>query len=149
MRSAIVSGTVSVEKVYPLRLMVLRPGGILADCIFEGDEDPKTVHVVASEMSGLIRSVGSYYENGHPAIQANRPVQLRGMATHPDARGKGFGAEVLAYGMMHFFGHGADVIWCNAREVAVPFYEKHGFQKIGEPFEIGNIGKHWVMFHKR
>lgn len=149
MRIPIVSGTVPARKVYPLRLMVLRPGGILADCIFEGDDDPTTVHVAASEMSGRIRAVGSYYEKVHSAIQAKRPIQLRGMASHPDVRGKGFGAEVLAYGMMIFYGGGADSIWCNAREVAVPFYEKHGFQKIGEPFEIANIGTHWVMFNKR
>ncbi len=144
----IISGFVPAQKVYPLRLLVLRPGGVLADCIFEGDEDPETSHIAASDEIGDIRAVGSYYEKGHPAIQAKRPIQLRGMASHPEVRGMGFGAEVIAFGVIYYSASGADVIWCNAREVAVPFYEKHGFQKIGEPFEIGKIGMHWVMFKR-
>lgn len=37
------------------------------------------------------------------------------------------------------------IIWLNAREKAVSFYKKMGYQKIGQPFTIGDIGIHYVL----
>ncbi|SNB42987.1 Acetyltransferase, GNAT family, YitI (fragment) [Flavobacterium psychrophilum] len=40
----------------------------------------------------------------------------------------------------------ASLIWFNAREAAVPFYEKLGYTKNGLPFAIANVGIHFLMF---
>jgi hypothetical protein len=37
-------------------------------------------------------------------------------------------------------------LWCNARVVAVNFYEKQGLAKMGESFDIPQVGEHYVMF---
>jgi hypothetical protein len=37
------------------------------------------------------------------------------------------------------------LLWCNAREKAMGFYTKVGFQPHGELFTIQNIGKHMLM----
>jgi ribosomal protein S18 acetylase RimI-like enzyme len=37
-------------------------------------------------------------------------------------------------------------IWFNARIIAIGFYEKLGYVKIGEPFEIDTIGIHYIMY---
>ena len=39
-----------------------------------------------------------------------------------------------------------DLWWCNARLVAVGFYEKLGLSVYGDIFEIEPIGPHKLMF---
>ena len=41
-----------------------------------------------------------------------------------------------------------DLIWLNAREKAVTFYQKLGYEVFSKPFDIVNIGLHYVMFKK-
>ena len=41
-----------------------------------------------------------------------------------------------------------DLIWFNAREKAVGFYERLGYKKNGNPFSIADIGIHYLMFKK-
>lgn len=144
---------VKAHEVYPLRLAALRPGGILADCVFAGDEDPKTVHFAAFSSRGTVAGIASFYQASHPAVHGKCPLQLRGMATHPSVRGEGYGRAILSFAL-GFFAAGAlsekkhDVMWCNAREVAVTFYQKLGFQITAEPFNIPGIGPHRVMFRQ-
>ena len=37
-------------------------------------------------------------------------------------------------------------IWFNAREKAVNFYKKNGFQIIGSVFDVPSIGPHYLMY---
>ena len=39
-----------------------------------------------------------------------------------------------------------DVLWFNARENAVKFYQNYGFSIQCGPFEIPEIGTHFVLF---
>lgn len=41
------------------------------------------------------------------------------------------------------------VIWFNARQSAVEFYKKLNYQIIDKPFEIGEIGTHYIMYKKQ
>jgi len=45
-------------------------------------------------------------------------------------------------------GQGGTMLWFNARTVAVPFYEKHGFATRGDEFEIPGVGPHYVMWQE-
>lgn len=141
----ILTEPVPVELIYPLRLLVLRPGGTLPDCVFEGDKAESTLHLGAYDAMHNLKGIASYYEAPMPGHTFKNPVQLRGMATHPEARGMGFGKELIHHGIMVFSAMGKDVIWCNAREVAVGFYTEMGFKKAGDPFDIPGIGAHYQM----
>ena len=39
-----------------------------------------------------------------------------------------------------------DLIWFNAREKALRFYERNGFEKRGSAFEISDIGTHFLFY---
>ncbi len=39
-----------------------------------------------------------------------------------------------------------DILWCNARLLAVNFYKSVGFKIIGELFDIEAIGPHYYMY---
>ena len=49
-------------------------------------------------------------------------------------QGKGFGAKLVKEAENHCVNLNADLIWFNARENAVPFYEKCGYKIEGEIF---------------
>ena len=38
-------------------------------------------------------------------------------------------------------------LWCNARIRAVPFYTRHRFNEIGEPFDFPGVGEHLKMIY--
>jgi ribosomal protein S18 acetylase RimI-like enzyme len=139
---------VSAAEVYPLRLLVLRPGGKHEDCIFSGDDDPDTLHLAAKDDQGRILGVASFYQAGHSEVPSKQCMQLRGMATHPDVRGLGYGKALVLEALRYFREKGQDAIWCNAREIAITFYTSLDFQILGEPFEIPGIGPHRVMWRR-
>jgi ribosomal protein S18 acetylase RimI-like enzyme len=71
--------------------------------------------------------------------------RVRGMATKPDARGRGAGSGVLEALVQHAVAHGATRVWCNARTRARTLYERVGFVVASEEFEPPDIGPHYRM----
>ncbi len=74
--------------------------------------------------------------------------QLRGMAILNAYRRLGLGKKLLLYGERLLRDKKVDLIWCNAREVALQFYKTNGFSSIGEPFNIQEIGTHYLMYKR-
>ena len=68
------------------------------------------------------------------------------MAVLPTHQKKGLGDLLLEAAEDYIKQKDADLIWFNAREVAVGFYSKAGYTISGELFEIPNVGPHYVMF---
>lgn len=61
--------------------------------------------------------------------------RLRGMATLPGHRGKGYGGELVEAGMAEVARRGGNLVWCNGRVAAADFYRRHGFTQRGDEFE--------------
>lgn len=138
---------IKAAETYPLRLKVLRPGGIEEDCHFPNDRLEGAFHF-GVHYNGDRITVASFYPEKHPALNAWKPYRLRGMATDPDHQGKGAGKRLMLFAMEHLKAQKADLVWCNARLVAVPFYERLGFEKTGDQFDIPGIGPHFLMFRR-
>jgi GNAT superfamily N-acetyltransferase len=90
----LIARLIPLEATYPLRLLVLRPGGALADCHFESDLVDGGFHVGTFTGDACI-AVGSFSPEAHPELPAERPYRLRGMATHPDHQGTGAGKSLM------------------------------------------------------
>jgi ribosomal protein S18 acetylase RimI-like enzyme len=45
-------------------------------------------------------------------------------------------------------GAGAATVWCSGRTGAQRFYERHGFQPIGELYETPGTGPHYVFWRR-
>jgi len=71
--------------------------------------------------------------------------RIRGMATKPEARGRGAGTRVLQALVQHAVDHGATRLWCNARTPALSLYQRAGFRATSEEFETPRIGPHYRM----
>lgn len=138
---------ISALETYPVRHPVLRKGRPLEDCHFEGDDLPSTIHLGLFEDENLV-GVASLLKNSHPDFDNNTPYQLRGMAILESVQGKGYGKQLLTFGENLLKKQGVDLIWFNAREKAIPFYQNSGYLIIGNSFDIRGIGTHFRMFKK-
>ncbi|WP_114166099.1 GNAT family N-acetyltransferase [Exiguobacterium sp. TNDT2] len=135
---------VGLEDVIPLRHDVLRPGQAIETCYFEGDDAETTRHFAWVE-DGRVMSIATVMEVKRDFDGQTVAYQLRGMATDPKSAGQGIGSAFLQALHREL----DDAWWCNAREVAVRFYERNGLVKIGDAFDIPGIGPHYVMRTKK
>lgn len=137
------------ERVQPLRTQILRPhfeAGRL--CEFEQDEDEDTVHYGLVDAADRVVAVATFFPQPCPEKPQPEALRLRGMCVEPVLQGMGLGQRLLdgALGRLAVRFPSADIVWCNARVSAAPFYEKLGFDPIGEVFEVEAIGAHVVMW---
>jgi GNAT superfamily N-acetyltransferase len=132
---------------YAVRQPVLRPGKSIETCRFDGDDLSSTTHFGLFEGDNLA-GVASLFDNRHPGFSEFKQFQLRGMAVLEEYQGNGFGFALVEYAEDRVRRAGGDLVWFNAREKAVGFYENSGYKITGRPFNIGDIGTHYVMFKR-
>lgn len=70
------------------------------------------------------------------------------MGTLPQYQRKGLSSALLKTAFPIIKNNLCSLIWCNAREEAVKFYEKVGFERSGDKFEIPNFGTYSLMVKK-
>ncbi len=142
--------------VRPLRTAILRPTWTDRLATYDQDETV-AVHVAAyRDGASAPDGVGTVYAEAPPeanrdeipaaAYAAGASWRLRGMATSDAARGTGLGRVVLEECFAVVRENGGRYLWCNARLVAVPFYERLGLAAVGPEFDIPGIGPHYVMW---
>lgn len=136
---------IKCEATYDIRLEVLRKG-IPLPYKFRGDFDEDTFHLGVFKDDKLI-AVSSYMKVNDKSFQGEG-YQLRGMATLKEFQGCGAGKEMMDFAFEILKEKSIDYLWCNARIVAVKFYEKQGLEIIGDAFDVQYIGTHYKMFKK-
>ncbi len=127
-----------------VRQPILRPGLPLTSCVFTGDNLKTTIHLGIHVNNELI-GVCSLVKSKNTLITEKQQYQLRGMAILKVHQNKGFGKLLLNYSEVLLKKLNVKLIWCNARETAITFYNKAGYQVKGTPFIIKNIGLHFMM----
>lgn len=135
---------IDYKDTYPVRHKMLRPGRPIETCHFAGDDDDMTFHLGAF-INEELASVASFYFSRHPEIEEEYQFQLRGMATLPEHQHKGLSRALLKAAFPIIQNNHVNLVWCNARVEASGFYEKVGFKKIGDMFEIPDVGPHYLM----
>ena len=127
----------ALDEILALREAVIIRGTGRTSPEFPGDRDPQTLHVGAFLGERNV-SCGTFLLNewkGRPAWQ------LRGMATDPEFRGRGYGAALLAHAEDLLRARSTvRIVWCNARRVAVDFYRKQGWSIASDEFPSSGIG---------
>lgn len=135
-----------------LRRFVLKPHLSEQECILPGDYQATTSHLgLVSKSSDKmeILSVATFIQQAHPELPAENSYRLRGMATDPKYQGRGFGRDVVNYGLEYLrTTEKCDLVWCDARENAFTFYQKLGFILHGPMFEVPYTGPHKVMYKR-
>lgn len=133
---------IATEETYPLRLKILRPGRPLSTAQFP--EDACATHF-GCFTNGALVGIATIFPQDLKG-ESKTAWQLRGMAIEENCRGRGYGNLLVRSCCDFAHAQGAEVIWCNARLEAAPFYQKQGFAIRGEEFLIPDVGPHYVMW---
>ena len=141
---------INVKKItyletFPVRSAVLRQGKPIETCFFLGDDANDSTHF-GLFVNDNLTGVASVFKVNNDNFDKNMQFQLRGMAVLDGFQGLGYGNLILEEVCKFVKAENADVLWFNAREKAVPFYQNFGFSILGNSFEIPEIGTHFVMF---
>ncbi|WP_298512452.1 GNAT family N-acetyltransferase [uncultured Kordia sp.] len=135
---------ITAKTAFDVRHPVLRTGKPLESCHFQGDDLPTTFHLgyyINEQLVGVV----TLMKNTHATLNIETAFQLRGMAVLSNFQKRGIGDALVKKAEEMILARGGTLIWMNAREIAVRFYEKLHYQKHGEPFTIPKIGLHFVM----
>ncbi|MFK5879429.1 MAG: GNAT family N-acetyltransferase [Flavobacteriaceae bacterium] len=134
---------ITAPQAYKIRKDVLRDGIPLTEKM-DGDFDESTIHLGVF-VDGVLACVATFMQ--HDSLYfSGFQYRLRGMATHIAYQHKGLGKIILEWAEQLLTQKNVDILWCNARVVALGFYKKSGYQIIGTEFVVHLIGPHFVMF---
>lgn len=142
---------VGADAVRPLRVAVLRPSMSPHASAYPGDDELATGHFAAlvGERVAGVASVLSEDPPDRSGRQEPFPVgvgwRLRGMAVEPGHRDQGIGARLLTRCVAHVLDQRGRVLWCNAREAAIGFYEANGWRVVSDSFDLAPSGPHRLM----
>ena len=133
----------SAEEIVDLRHRVLRANLPRTQAIFPGDDLQSSSHFAAVTEPGDVIGCATF----HQSVWENQPAfQLRGMATDPVWAGQGIGKAVLGFAVDWVQTISPiRLLWCNARLIAVPFYQKLGWTIVSDQFDIPTAGPHHRM----
>jgi GNAT superfamily N-acetyltransferase len=134
---------IKVEQTHPLRIEILR-NRKANNYQFEADKELSTFHLGAFDKDECVGIV-SYMKKEYQGQENTIAYQLRGMAVALAYQNRGIGAALIEASYPILREKKASLVWCNAREIALDFYKKNGFEIAGAVFEIPSIGKHFVM----
>ena len=139
--------TITADETLPIRREVLKPGLPESEVHFEGDDHPSALHLGAFDGERLI-GIATFFPEPSPREGGDRNWRLRGMAVVASARGGGIGGELIDAGVARIAGEGGDAVWCNGRTSARRFYERHGFEAVGDEFESPHTGPHYLFVRR-
>ena len=120
------------EETHALRRAVSADGRTdLPSMRHELDASPGAWHLGAVDATGRVVATSSFYTVPCPLRPEARPaVQLQFMAVEPMVQRKGVGSAVLAEAIRRLKATDAILLWANARDPVLPFYERFGFATI-------------------
>ena len=136
---------VDTEKVRPLRHSELRKGQDFSTTSYLEDYEEGTFHL-ACIVDDKIVTCASFYAEKSIKIKSENAYRLRGMATDSNFQRKGYASDPMNESFKELKNRDCDMVWCNARLVAVDFYKSSGFKITGELFDIEGIGPHYYMY---
>jgi len=137
---------VPTSEVLVLRMAVLRDGTPSQDPRYADDDTEGSVNLGIRE-SGILVACSTWLPRPWPLDQTAPATQLRGMAVAKHLQSKGLGNILLQAGITRAKTLESTYVWARARDRALYFYERNGFETIGDQFidEASGLGHHLVM----
>lgn len=127
-------------------MAVLRNGTPSQDPRYADDDSPGSVNLGIFEGTELV-ACSTWMPKPWPLDPEKPAMQLRGMAVAHRLQGSGVGATVLAAGIERARIAGCAYVWARARDNALYFYERRGFETVGDQFvdDATGLGHHLVV----
>jgi GNAT superfamily N-acetyltransferase len=144
MKSAVGARTVEIRRItawdtIALRDLVLRPNLPRGGSHYPGDDAPDSLHVgvyVTASAQSALAAVATLCREPMPGEEIFFSWRLRGMATLPEYRGRGFGKQLAQHCIAYAVQQRGTLVWCTSRVATVPFYHALGFAESSETFPL-------------
>ncbi len=138
---------ITATETFVVRQPVLRAGKPLSSCHFEGDDFETTSHFglfLENEIVGVL----SVVKEDSSFLDIPGQYRIRGMAVLENHRKKGYGEALIRHLETFLRSQKIPYVWFNARIIAINFYEKLGYEIVGDAFDMSDIGVHYKMYKK-
>ncbi|WKW47464.1 GNAT family N-acetyltransferase [Myroides sp. JBRI-B21084] len=136
---------IKVDDVVKMRHKVLKIGQPVETCYFDGDLDEGTKHFGAFLNNNLVGAVTMMLKKTN-TYKAHPVYRLTGLSILAENQNNNIGKRLLHFAEDNISKKGTVLIWCFARDYAVPFYKKNGYQLNVQQVVIPHIGSHRIMF---
>jgi ribosomal protein S18 acetylase RimI-like enzyme len=115
-----------------------------------GDEDASAVHLGEVNVSGRVTAVVSFAVHPCPDRPGVIAMYLWAMAVAPELQQLGAGRRLLVEVMSRARAANAEVVWADAREEAVGFYERCGAIAVGDPYsdDVTGLPDRRILFEQ-
>lgn len=123
----------SQQQIIPLRMHVLRRGTPSQDPTYPEDNAPDTIHL-GIVLDNVVVGTSTWLSKESPVAPGVAAMQLKGMAVDDALQGTGAGRLIVDAGLAEARQRHARIVWANARDSALGFYERCGFVTIGDGF---------------
>ena len=120
-------GSHKYELAVELRQQVLRLPLGLDFAAGELDGEANDYHLVALQGSALVACLVL-------SPQTNNSIKMRQVAVTPECQGQGLGKQLVTFSEEFARNLGFELMVLNARANVVPFYERLGYEVVGDPF---------------
>ena len=130
---------------YSIRHQVLWQHKSFDDCGIDIDDQAGAFHLGVYKGDELI-CVASFFKQSQAKFSEQHQYRLRAMATLSRVQNTGAARALLNTAFQKLKEKGQDLLWCDARIIATGFYEKLGFEKLGDSYSIPIIGLHYLMY---
>ncbi len=111
------------------------------------DNNKATFHLGTFVNNNLV-SIGTFLPELNSHFSKNNQYRLRAMATKKEYTGKGYGRKLFLHAINILIRNKVELLWCDARIEAIPFYKKLDMKSLNKTYEIKNIGPHQTMYIK-
>ncbi len=146
MRNVVDIKKVDVSQIRDLRYKVLWPHLDGPDaCQIPPDVEKTTFHMAAL-FDNKVVGTATLIVDINPRFEEKNQYRLRAMATDPEMRGYGVGADLVSKAIEELKKMNVKLLWCDARLIATGFYEKQDFKIKGQVYQVPKIGPHKLMY---
>tara|TARA_Y100001968_G_scaffold323439_1_gene361119 strand:- start:127 stop:573 length:447 start_codon:yes stop_codon:yes gene_type:complete len=130
---------------YSIRKKVLWPHIKNGDYSLPIDKNIDTFHLGVF-LNEKIISIGTFIKENNSKFKSKKQYRLRAMATDQKYRKMGAGKNLFLKGISILKKREIDLLWCDARLIAIPFYKSLNMLSLNETYYIPNIGPHKTMY---
>jgi GNAT superfamily N-acetyltransferase len=127
---------ITAEQTWPVRQAVMYPNDLIEKVKLADDASGRHFGLFAGEELAAVVSL----------FVAGNAMQFRKLATVNAQQGKGFGKQMIAFIIELASAENLQMVWCNARLTALPFYQKFGFEAFGNTWQQN--GHAYVLMKK-
>jgi GNAT superfamily N-acetyltransferase len=126
---------IAARDTIALRDAMLRPGLPPGGSIYPGDDAPDTLHL-GTFLNNTLAAVATLCREPLPGETITTSWRLRGMATLPEYRSRGFARQLAQRCIAYAAEQGGTRVWCTSRVATMAFYRTLGFIECSEPFAL-------------